>query len=225
MAKLSQSGKQFLWYLCITFGLYAAAIGGCHLCLQTVTLVEMVSACKAVSLTMLVIVSEGIAEDIDPKKNGDVQKLSRLINFFAFLLVVLLVLKLLRVDFDHLPLRPRVTRLLDWTEGRISILSTIPIFSYAALNLWVGFVRRSEEAIRSWARCYLLLADCTCLIPLVFVLFMLEFPGNSTPADSEDFLGGAIAMIVFASNTVSKAIDEFVDADIATKLAAGWQTD
>ena len=211
---------RFVRFIVCTFLLYGAALLICHFVLERSQLIDLVSSCKIVSLGVLIVVSEGITRDIDPKKNKAVKRFSHTIALMSLGLVVLLVLSLLKLDFQQTALRPSLQTPFARLLEQVSYLAMCPLIAYAVLNFWVGFLRRDDTHIYTYARCYFVFADCTCVIPLLFVVIVPWFAGVSTSTESHVFFSGAVAVIVFTSNTVSKALEEFVDDETAQRIAA-----
>lgn len=75
-----------------------------------------------------------------------------------------------------------------------------------------------KENIEHSARCFFVFADCTCAMPLLFVLSLALVFHHLRGDPVETFVNGAMAMIILASNLVTKALDLFLPAAGDTKM-------
>lgn len=216
----STPAKEYAKFATWTVFLYGGFVFACHMAFSAPNLLELVAACKVASLLQLIIVSEGITKSINPTTDGDVKRFSRYITISAVILIVLLVIKMLHIDHRSTSLRPEFQLVTGYILSASAVLSVMPILAYAALNLWVGFFRTASSNMKLWARCYFVLADCTCVVPLIFVFGLMYFRGDSSAYDSDVFLSGALTIIILASNLLSKAIEEFFDENVVQHFAA-----
>jgi hypothetical protein len=197
--------KMVLFFL-KNIGFYGLAIIGGFIAIDKFGLAEAVITCKLVSLGGLIVVSEGISREITAA-DKDIRRWNRVIVTASIVLLVLLVLELLFVKIDASRLRGQVHEVVQFAFENIYWVSAIPIFAYAALNYWVGFLRGKNDEIEYSARCFFVFADCTCAMPLLFVLTLAWIFHQSQGAPVDTFVNGAMAMIIFASNIVTKALD------------------
>lgn len=209
----------FVRFLVLTVLGYAAVGLLCEFAIKDPKLVVVVSAFKAVSLVALILVSEGIGRDIDRKSDRMVWYCNRAISLVSVFLVVLLAFKILNVKALEESLSPWALRTLTWLQGWVSLLSLLPLLAYAALNLWAGYLRNAPAtSLQHYARCYFVLADCTCVIPLLFLALLRLVHHSGDSEEFEVFFSGAVAVIIFVSNMVSKAVEVFIDDKMAEVL-------
>lgn len=102
---------------------------------------EAVAVCKIVSLGGLIVVSEGISREITGN-DVDIRRLNRAIVLVSVAILVFLTIELMFVNIDTASrLNEPIQIAARYIFSNIYWASALPIFSYAVLNFWVGFVR------------------------------------------------------------------------------------
>lgn len=216
---MSPALKKFLTKMCKQILVYVLILGAWNWLLEKPSLNDFVGVCKLVSFCFLVILSEGITRDLE-KEDSDVRNANYFICVVALLLIVPLCLKILKAPIDQIAVNEAAREVISKVTKSITYLSVLPIFLYSLLNLWVGFFRpKRGTGLYAHARCYFLFADCPCAVPLLFVVVIMMLPARATGVESELFFNGAVTVIVFMSNTVSLALDIFLDDTKAKGIA------
>jgi hypothetical protein len=191
---------------------YAFGIGFVFMFVQTPDLVDIVSACKIVSLIILLYTNREIPHNIDFAKQSDVRKINQLIIFISTLVLTLMIIKTVVQDYSILDTPEYGRIMLSFFNDNSYWISTIPIFSYVLLDLFIAFGRGSSPQDRKIAVEFILFRDLVCALPLALVLLLAELylffaPHEAADAHAQFFFSGAIAVILLASSISSRALD------------------
>ena len=191
---------------------YAFGIGFVFLFVTEPDLVDIVSACKIVSLIILLYTNREIPHNIDIAKQGDVRRINHFIIFISTLILILMIIKTIVQDYSILDTPPHGRILLSFFTNNSYWISTIPIFSYVMLDLFIAFGPGGTTHDRKIAVEFILFRDLVCALPLALVLLLAEIylffaPHEAADAHAQFFFSGAIAVILLASSISSRALD------------------
>lgn len=191
---------------------YGAAIGAVFLFVAAPGLVDMVSACKIVSLILLIYANREIPHSIDLERNADLQNANFVIVLGSIVVLVMMVIKTIVQDYSLLDTPERGREVLSFFFRNSYWISAIPIFSYCLLDLFIAFLRNSSSNDRQVAIEFVLFRDLVCAFPLALVLLLTETysafsPQAGAAAHAELFFGGAIAVILLSSAISTRALD------------------
>jgi hypothetical protein len=191
---------------------YALGIGFVLMFVPTPSLVDMVSACKIVSLLALVYANRETPENIDIERHVEVSVINFAIVIASILVLLLMVVKTVVDDYAMLQLPQRGRVVLTWFDANAYWVSTVPIFGYFALDLYLSFRPGASPSDHETAREFLVFRDLVCVGPLALVLLLAElYSLNSTLPDAREsatfFFGGALTVILLASAVATKALN------------------
>lgn len=191
---------------------YGVAIGAVFLFVATPGLVDMVSACKIVSLILLIYANREIPHSIDLERNADIQNANFLIVLMSIVVLVMMVVKTIVQDYSLLDTPERGKEVLSFFFRNSYWISALPIFAYFLLDLFIAFFREGSPNDRRVAVEFVLFRDLVCAFPLALVLLLTEAyrafsPIPEAAAHAELFFGGAIAVILLSSAISTRALD------------------
>lgn len=176
-------------------------------------LVDIVSACKIMSLLILIYANRETPETIDIRRQADLSLVNFLIIVLSGLIMVLMVVKIV-VDSSGLANFPSGgRRLMDFFSDNAYWISTLPVFSYVALDVVIAFLRRGSPRDRANAMEFVVFRDLVCAAPLALVLLLAEVYGGvaadepAARATAEVFFSGGLAVILLSSAIATKALN------------------
>jgi hypothetical protein len=192
--------------------LYGLGIGFVFLFVPSPDLVDMVGSCKIVSLLILIYANREIPHAIDIDRHADVQRLNLGIISLSSLILILMIIKTIVQDYSVMAFPPAGAFLVRFFENNSYWISTLPIFAYFLLDVFIAFVRRSPEEDRRIATEFIVFRDLVCALPLALVLLLTELylfmsPYEDAERTAQLFFSGAIAVILLSSAISSKALD------------------
>lgn len=191
---------------------YAAGIGFVFLFVAQPDLVQIVSACKIVSLIILVYANREIPHHIDLTNQTDLKTVNHLIVLFSVVVLILLTIKTLVQDYSLLQTTENGQRIIAFFSYNSYWISTMPVFLYCMLDIHIAFFRSSGGRDRHAAAEFVLFRDLVCAVPLALVLLVTEtyrmFSETPDAAKfAELFFSGAIAVILLSYAIASRALD------------------
>jgi hypothetical protein len=191
---------------------YAFGIGFVFTFVHDPDLVDIVASCKIVSLIILLYTNREIPHNIDIAKQSDVRKINHVIIFVSTLVLTLMIIKTVVQDYSILDAPEHGRLLLSFFNANSYWISTVPIFSYVLLDLFIAFGRNSTPSDRRIAIEFILFRDLVCALPLGLVLLLAEVylffePHEGADAHAQFFFSGAIAVILLSSSISSRALD------------------
>jgi hypothetical protein len=191
---------------------YAAGIGFVMLFVAEPSLVDIVSACKMISLLALIYANRELPERVDVGRHAEIWALNTAIVLASCAVLLLMVLKVVVDDYAMLTLAPRGQALLGWFVANAYWVSTLPIFCYFALDLMLAFRPGACPEDRRAAVEFLVFRDLVCAAPLALVLGLTEAfvalsPRQDAAASAELFFSGALTVILLASTIAAKALN------------------
>ncbi len=205
-----------LWRVTLyTFGLvsaYALAIGAVFVFVASPGLVDMVSACKSVSLILLIYANREIPHSIDLERNSDIQNMNFIIVLLSIFALIFMIIKTIVQDYSLLDTPEKGKEILSFFFYNSYWISALPIFSYCLLDIHIAFFRDSSINDRRVAVEFVLFRDLVCAFPLGLVLILTETyrafsPQPDAAAHAELFFGGSIAVILLSSAISTRALD------------------
>ena len=204
---------------------YAGGIGFVFLFVAAPSLIDIVSACKVVSLLALIYANREIPKNIELERHADISILNLLIALTSVLLMVLMVIKIVVDDYALLTLAPSGQAVLGWFSANAYWASTAPVFGYFLLDLYIAYARAGCPNDREVAAEFVMFRDLVCAAPLALVLLLTEFYSAWSPLPdarpaAELFFGGALAVILLASAIATKALNLAQSARRKTRDAA-----
>lgn len=191
---------------------YGAGVAFVFLLVVDPGLIEIVAACKIVSLFVLIYANREIPHTIDIETQTDLLHINKFIIVLCTVIAIMLIIKTVVQDYSLLTLPPHGAMLLGFFNENSYWLSTLPIFLYCLMDIYIAFVRRSAENERRVAMEFILFRDLVCAVPLALVLilteaFLLVRPDAVDRVSVEMFFSGAIAVIQLSSAISSRALD------------------
>lgn len=177
-------------------------------------LVDIVSACKIVSLLILIYANREIPETIDIARHTDLSLVNFLIIVLSGLIMVLMVIKIVVEGPELANFPPGGRRVMDFFSRNAYWISTLPVFSYVLLDFIIAFLRRGSPRDRSNALEFVVFRDLVCAAPLALVLLLAEVYGGVATnepvarATAEVFFSGALAVILLSSAIATKALNQ-----------------
>lgn len=191
---------------------YALGIGFVVMFVPAPSLVDIVSACKIVSLIALVHANHETPENIDIERHVEVSVINFCIVILSILVLLLMVVKTVVDDYAMLQLAPSGRSVLSWFDANAYWVSTAPIFGYFLLDLYLSFRPGAAPADHEVAREFLVFRDLVCVAPLALVMLLAElYSLHSTLPDAREsaafFFGGALTVILLASAVATKALN------------------
>ncbi|MGF1554051.1 MAG: hypothetical protein ACFBWO_16340 [Paracoccaceae bacterium] len=191
---------------------YGAGVGFVMLFVPSPTLVDIVSACKIVSLFVLIYSNRETPESIDIGRHRDISAANLLIVLMSIGVLLLMVVKTVVDDYAMMTLAPAGRAVLMWFDANGHWVSTLPLFGYFALDLYIAFGGAHDPRDRAAAREFVAFRDLVCAAPLALVLILTEAYAALSPlAEARDdaafFFGGALAVILLSSAIASKALN------------------
>lgn len=203
---------QVLRTMIVLLAAYGAGIGFVFLLVVDPGLVELVAACKIVSLFILIYANREIPHTIDIARRADILHMNHAIIVLSSVIAMLLIIKTVVQDYSLLTLPETGARLMGFFTVHSYWIATLPIFLYFLLDIYIAFFRRCPEVERRVALEFILFRDLVCAVPLMLVLLLTEAylltsqqPGAR--AYAELFFSGAIAVIQLSSAIASRALD------------------
>lgn len=191
---------------------YAGGIGFVFLFVAAPSLIDIVSACKVVSLLALIYANREIPKNIELERHADISALNLAIVLASVLLMVLMVIKIVVDDYAMLTLAPTGQAVLGWFSANAYWASTLPVFGCFLLDLYIAYVRRGCPGDREIAAEFVMFRDLVCAVPLALVLLLAEAYSGWSPVEgaraaAELFFGGALAVILLASAIATRALN------------------
>lgn len=205
---------------------YAGGIGFVFVFVAAPSLIDIVSACKVVSLVALIYANREIPKNIELDRHADISALNLLIVLGSVLLMVLMVVKIVVDDYAVLTLAPTGQAVLGWFSANAYWASTLPVFGCFLLDLYIAYARRGSPGDSEIAAEFVLYRDLVCAVPLALVLLLAEFYSGWSPVEgaraaAELFFGGALAVILLASAIATKALNLSQTARRAAQTMGG----
>lgn len=199
---------------------YACGIGFVLVFVPTPSLVDLVAACKIVSLLALLYANRETPESIDIERRADVSAVNTAIIVVSAAVLLLMVIKTVVDDYAMLTLAPKGQAVLAWFDLNAYWVSTLPVFAYFGLDLYIALGRgcpRDREA--AWE--FVVFRDLVCVAPLALVLALAEaYTALSPLPDASEsalfFFSGALSVILLGSAVATKALNVSQEARRAT---------
>jgi hypothetical protein len=175
-------------------------------------LIDMVSSCKIVSLLILIYANREIPHAIEIDKHSDVQNLNLAIISVSSLILILMIIKTIVQDYSLVGFPPTGHAIISYFSGNSYWISTVPVFAYFLLDVYIAVFRRSPPEDRRIATEFIIFRDLVCALPLAMVLLLTELylfmsPYPDAEQNAQLFFSGAIAVILLSSAISSKALD------------------
>jgi hypothetical protein len=191
---------------------YAAGIGFVVLFVAQPSLIDIVSACKIISLLALIYANRELPERVDMGRHAEIWAVNMVVILASSAVLLLMVLKVVVDDHAMLTLAPHGRALLGWFVANAYWVSTLPIFCYFALDLLLAFRPGACPEDRRAAVEFLVFRDLVCVAPLALVLALTEAfvalsPREDAAASAELFFSGALTVILLASTVAAKALN------------------
>ncbi len=192
---------------------YAGGVAFVFLFVAQPGLVEIVAACKSVSLMILIYANREIPEAIDLDRNAGVSFANFLVIIGSGLILVMMVLKIVLAPTAVAAFPAAGQRVMTFFANNSYWISVIPILSYVLLDVALAFLRRGSERDRANALEFLLFRDLVCVAPLALVLAVAEvyhFSARSNPMAQqavEVFFSGGLAAILLSTAIATKALN------------------
>lgn len=193
---------------------YAGGVAFVYLFVNKPGLVDIVGACKIVSLLILIYANREIPEVIEIDRHTDLNFLNFILIILSGLILVLMVIKTV-IDTPGIMAFPEGGRaVMDFFDANSYWLSTLPVFWYVLLDVYIAFIRPlSTDRDRENAMEFVVFRDLVCAAPLALVLLLAEFYGSlaldepAARATAEVFFSGALAVILLSSAIATKALN------------------
>jgi hypothetical protein len=206
---------------------YAAGVGFVLLFVASPTLVDIVSACKIVSLLALLYANRETPESIAIDHRPEVSAMNFGIIVTSTLVLLMMVIKIVVDDFAMVTLAPAGQFALAWFSANAHWVSTLPVFGYFALDLYIAAGRGGCAQDREAAWEFVVFRDLVCVAPLALVLVLAEVytalsPLPDAAASAEFFFGGALSVILLGSAVATKALN-VSQAHRRSGVAAGFR--
>lgn len=207
---------------------YLAGIGFVFLFVPTPSLVDLVSACKIVSLLALIYANREIPENIEMERHADIHWANFTIVLCSMLVLLMMVVKVVVDDYAITTLAPAGRDILQWFDANAYWVSTAPVFAYCALDLYIAFIRRGCPQDHEVAMEFVVFRDLVCAAPLALVLALSELYVAASPLEDAAFhatffFSGALAVILLASAIATKALNLTQSARRLARAEAGEQ--
>jgi hypothetical protein len=176
-------------------------------------LVDIVSACKIVSLLILIYANREIPEMIEIDRHSDLSLVNFVIIVLSGLIMVLMVVKLVIDGPGVAGLPPGGRAVMDFFARNAYWISTLPVFSYVLLDVAIALRSRGAPRDRANAMEFVVFRDLVCAAPLALVLLLAEIYGGVAAnepvarATAEVFFSGALAVILLSSAIATKALN------------------
>ena len=205
-------GRQMLRYVVLLLAAYTFGIGAVLLFVATPDLVDVVAACKIVSLFILIYANREIPHTIELDRQPDLDRINQIIVVLCSIILMLLSVKTVVQDYSLLALPPLGQQIIAFFSYNSYWIATLPVFTYGLLNLHIAFLRRSGDTERRVALEFVLFRDLVCAVPLALVLLLTEayrmISGKPEAAsNAELFFSGAIAVILLSSAIATRSLD------------------
>lgn len=209
---MSSPVGQVLRYLAILLCCYGAGIGFVFVLVVDPGLIELVAACKIVSLFILIYTNREIPHSIDIERRADILHANHAIIVLSTVIAILLIIKTVVQDYSLLVLPDTGAVLMAFFTVHSYWVATLPIVLYCLLDLYIVFYGHGSETERRVALEFFLFRDLVCAVPLMLVLllteaFLLTTASPDGRAAAELFFSGAIAVIQLSSAIASRALD------------------
>lgn len=192
---------------------YAGGVAFVFLFVAQPGLVDIVSACKIVSLLILIYANREIPEAIKLEREAAVSFANFAVIIVSGLILVMMVLKTVLAPDAVAGFPPAGRSVMTFFEQNSYWVSVIPIFCYVALDLVLAFLRRGSERDRANALEFVVFRDLVCVAPLALVLAISEVYHFSARTDPmardavEVFFSGGLAAILLSSAIATKALN------------------
>ncbi|SEA53627.1 hypothetical protein [Rubrimonas cliftonensis] len=192
--------------------MYGLGVGFVLLFVASPTLVDIVSACKVVSLLALVYANRETPESIDIDHRPEVSAINFAIIGASALVLLMMVVKIVVDDHAMVTIAPAGQIALIWFSANAYWVSTLPVFGYFALDFYIALGRGSSPQDREAAWEFVIFRDLVCIAPLALVLALAEVYTTFSPLpdaaqSAEFFFGGALTVILLGSAVATKALN------------------
>jgi hypothetical protein len=192
---------------------YLGGVAFVYLFVAEPQLVDIVSACKIVSLLILIYANREIPEMIELDRHADISIANFGVIIISGLILVLMVVKTVVDGQATATFPPAGQTVIGFFSRNAYWISVIPVFCYVALDLFIAFVRRGAKQDRHNAMEFVVFRDLVCAGPLALVLLLAEVYGQTAAnepaarATAEVFFSGALAVILLSSAIATKALN------------------
>lgn len=205
-------GWSMLRYVALLLVAYTCGIASVFIFVVQPDLVDVVAACKIVSLFILIYANREIPHTIELERQHDLARINQAIVVMSSIILILLSVKTIVQDYSLLALPPMGHQIIAFFSYNSYWIATLPVFVYGLLNLHIAFIRQSSDLERRVALEFVLFRDFVCAVPLALVLLVTEtYRFLSTKPDAalyaELFFSGAIAVILLSSAIATRSLD------------------
>jgi hypothetical protein len=209
---MASIGRVMLRHVALLLVAYAFGILAVFLFVVQPDLVDVVAACKIVSLFILIYANREIPHAIELERQQDLARINQAIVVMSSVILILLSVKTVVQDYSLLALPPTGQQVIAFFSYNSYWIATLPVFVYGLLNLHIAFLRNSSDVERRIALEFVLFRDLVCAVPLALVLLLTEvYRLFSTKPDAalyaELFFSGAIAVILLSSAIATRSLD------------------
>ncbi len=199
-------------HIILSVFVYYVVIYAVYALKSSISLIDIVTTIKIVSIANLIAVNASIAKE---PMNGSVitRSMNGFISVVCAFILVLLVIKLIPLDVDPLDQNSEIKKWLNLGRKNLFWMSSFPIVAYLMLDIFTYFIVKNNEIKRTVASWYLIYSDIPCAVPLMVVISSVWMFGHrlriNHPDEIEVFVGGSMTVIILVSAITAKTVDKF----------------